>query len=56
MKSKSAVLSVAAKAREESLDLEKLNRAAEGLNAEMEVVLEYQVVEELSTRIPSPRE
>jgi len=55
VKSKSAVLSVPAKAREESLDLEKLNRAAEGLNAEMEDVWEYQAVEELSTRIPAPR-
>jgi hypothetical protein len=36
--------------------LEKLNRDAEVLNAEMEDVWEYQAVEELSTRIPSPRE
>ena len=55
MKSNSAVLSMLTKAREESLDLEKLNRAAEGLNAEMEDVWKYQAVEELSTRIPSPR-
>ena len=50
MKRKSAMTDRSARALEDSLDLAKLNRAANELNAEIEDVLDYQAIEEIWER------
>jgi len=50
VKRKSAMTDRSARALKDSLDLEKLNRAADELNAEIEDVLDYQAIEEIWER------